>query len=167
MNDKIWKVVLPLVGALFALWFFFGRGGGDAAEEARIRAMLDEAVAAWEAQDLDTFMSFFARDFQSRSGGLSYGSLLLYHKRMFGPDHSFHAEVTNVHVSVSGDTATLTFNGRATGSRKDGSRFRIVGATEPVPIVIELRKVTTRGGLSHTWEAIRSTGLEEGYEGSW
>lgn len=156
MSDNRWiKVGVPLVVAALAGWWVIS--GDRSSEEDAIRARLLEGKAAWEAKDLQRFMSFFSLTYQDRSGALSYGTLLEIHRgRLFSERCDLHADIQDVKVKVAGTKATVTFD--ATGSRTcgDAGPVYFVGQpARPSPITLELEK---SGAVTKEWKVVKSSG---------
>jgi hypothetical protein len=153
-NNRWLRVGVPLLVAIAAAWWLIG--GPRSSEEDAIRKRLLEGKAAWEAQDVQKFMSFFDVTYQDRSGALNYGMLLEYHRaRLFKERCQLRADVRDITIKVSGQKGTVTFDATASRDCGTGPSYFVGEPGHPVPITLELAK---SGSVTKDWKVVRSSG---------
>ncbi len=96
------RVIILVVIALLAVFLLFKICGAD--DDAEIRALLNEMIAAAEARDTQMFMEHFSLKYKD-SGGNSYFVLQQMVRRIFGQLEELKVDITNLDIYVTGDSA--------------------------------------------------------------
>lgn len=101
MSMKLGVVALALVGLIGCA------GGGGMSDEEAIKALVDQAMAALKAQDIDAMTAFYAEDFTSdQGGGKAEMKEFLNGAKEQGFLDGIQVDTTNTVITVDGEKAT-------------------------------------------------------------
>jgi hypothetical protein len=82
-------------------------GGGGASDEEQIKALVDQAMAALKAQDIDAMTAFYAEDFTSdQGGGKAEMKVFLNGAKEQGFLDDIQVDTTKTVITVDGEKAT-------------------------------------------------------------
>lgn len=83
-----------------------GTGGGMSDEE-QIKSLVDDAMAALQAQDIDAMVAFYSDDFESdQGGGKAEMKTFLEGAKEQGFLEDMQVDMSNMVIEVDGDKAT-------------------------------------------------------------
>lgn len=103
------KAIAMKVGvvALVAATVIGCAGGGGMSDEEQIRMLVDDAMAALAAQDIDSMVAYYSEDFESdQGGGKEEMRAFLQGAKEQGFLEDIQVDMSNLVIEVEGDTAT-------------------------------------------------------------
>ncbi len=127
---KIAVAALAVI-ALAILAMVFLRGGG---EEAKVDALLRQALEAGKSGDTEKCISYIASDYSF--DGVNYEQIGVHVRRYIGPGKWTQIELRSLEVGVDGETATATMKLFA----KSGEIREFMGQGLPLKLNLHLKK---------------------------
>ena len=81
---------------------------GGAAGEEEVRATLHRWLMSWEERDIDSYASFYSREFVSK--GMDVGEWKSYKKEIFKGNQWLDVEIADLEIEASGEGYTASFS---------------------------------------------------------
>lgn len=147
------RIIIVAAAAIFALILIFKMCSGD--DDAEIRALMGEMVAAAEARNTQEFMKHFSLKYKD-SGGNSYFVIQQMIKRLFDQLEELKVEINNLDIYVAGDSAYASMEVITRGKMRGQMSHPFGSEQKPQTPRITFNKERM------TWKIVKVEGVDSG-----